>query len=92
VPEPIRQLVSGVAAEPVKSQRDQVFHDVPALAVETFRIARVAVVELGQILPDHLLLRVKAGCVGLPEHLPDLFLRHSGACRRRRMRHKTQLY
>ena len=60
VPEIARDLVSGVAAEALEPERQQMLHHAEAIAIEPFRVARVLVIELGQVLPDDFLAVVLA--------------------------------
>ena len=64
MPEVARDLVGGVAAEALEAERQQMLDHAEAIAIEPFRVARVPVVELGQVLPDDLLAVVLAEGVG----------------------------
>ena len=45
-------MIGGVTAKTLKSQLDQVFHDTAAIAVETFAIGTVLMIETDQIPPN----------------------------------------
>ena len=66
VPEIARDLVGGVAAQALEPERQQMLDHAEAIAIEPFRIARVLVVELGQVRPDDFLAVVLAEGVGDP--------------------------
>ena len=55
MPEIARDLVGGVAAEALEPERQQMLDHAEAIAVQPFRVARVLVIELGQVLPDDFL-------------------------------------
>lgn len=64
LPEGAGDLVGGVAAEAVEAEGEQGVHDAAAVAVEALGVARVLVVELGQVGPDDSLVVVLTGGVG----------------------------
>ena len=72
MPEIARDLVGGIAAQALEPERQQVLHHAKAIAIQPFRVARVLVIELGQVLPDDFLAIVLAGGVCDPAiRLPD---------------------
>src|SRR5439155_1321736 len=48
----------------IKAQRQQVLSDAAAVAIKTFRITRMAMIKLGEVLPDHAFRAVLATSVG----------------------------
>ena len=72
MPEIARDLVRGVAAEALEPQRQQVLHHAEAIAIQPFRVARMLMIELGQVMPDNFLAIVLAEGVCDPAiMLPD---------------------
>src|SRR5438093_13370057 len=65
-PKWLGHLVSGIAAETFKTKSEQMFDDSETIAIQPFGITGVAVIELGEVFPDHSFTIVLAIGIGDP--------------------------
>ena len=64
LPEARGNLIRRIAPETIKAQRNEMLNDAKAMAEQTFRIARVPMIELREIAPDDAFCAVLTGSVG----------------------------